>query len=77
MRSKLMAKNGRPLIEPDFDGPDDPLLRYDPETIDRSAINAALKREFASKSLPSRTHIIVCRLAATLYNRQRRGRRHA
>lgn len=30
-----------------FDGPDDPLLRYDPKAIDRRTINAALKAEFA------------------------------
>lgn len=29
-----------------FEGPDDPLLRYDPDVIDRRAINVALKAEF-------------------------------
>ena len=38
----MMAKNGRRPIVAGFDGPDDPLLRYDPEAIDRRAINVAL-----------------------------------
>lgn len=32
-----------------FDGPDDPLLRYDPEAFDRGAINLALKTEFVGR----------------------------
>src|SRR3546814_5339232 len=35
-----------------FDGPDDPLLRYDPDSIDRRAINLALKAEFVGKDRP-------------------------
>ena len=31
-----------------FDGDDDPLLRYDPATFDRRAVNSELRREFAS-----------------------------
>ena len=34
-----------------FDGPGDPLLRYNPDVIDRRAINVALKTEFAGTSL--------------------------
>lgn len=35
-----------------FDGPDDPLLRYDPDSVDRRAINLALKAEFVGKDRP-------------------------
>lgn len=40
-RWTIAARNG-------FDGDDDPLLRYDPEPFARRAVNAELKREFAS-----------------------------
>ncbi len=35
-----------------FDGPDDPLLRDDPDGIDRRVINLALEAEFAGKDQP-------------------------
>ena len=43
------GKDWTPADRAGFDGPDDPLLRYDSEAIDRRAINVALKAEFAGK----------------------------